>query len=176
MALAVYPGSFDPITNGHVDVIQRSLRIFEHVTVAIGINDKKKGWIDVHARAELIRKVFDDLGLARGSKGSWSGAQREHAKVNVKVFQGLTVDFCLAVEATAIIRGLRTVSDFDGEFVLGMNNMRLNEEIETVFMLPRPEHHFTSSSSFREIYARDPERARDLVPPVVYDTLIEGKF
>lgn len=157
MSNAVYPGSFDPITKGHLDVLRRSLKVFDHVTVAIGVNLRKKGWLPPSLRSSLIQSVLvtEDL----------------DSQVSIRVFDGLTVDLCNEVGASVIIRGLRTVSDFDGEFVLGMNNMRLDENIETIFMLPRPEHHFTSSSSFREIYSRDPERAKGLVPRIVFKNL-----
>jgi len=157
MHSAVYPGSFDPITKGHLDILRRSLKLFDHVTVAIGVNMRKKGWLPPALRSSLIQGVLLTEDLS--------------SQVSIRVFDGLTVDLCNEVGASVIIRGLRTVSDFDGEFVLGMNNMRLDEKIETIFMLPRSEHHFTSSSSFREIYSRDPERAKGLVPRIVFKNI-----
>lgn len=162
MSSAVYPGSFDPITNGHLDIIRRAVKHFDKLYIAIGTNSSKKSWLSQNSRVGLVDKSIETY------------LPDVANKIQVCLMQGLTVDFCKKRKISVILRGLRTVSDFDSEFVLGMNNMRLDPGVDTVFMLPRPEHHFTSSSSFREIFRHRPVSARDLVPPLVFETL-QGK-
>jgi pantetheine-phosphate adenylyltransferase len=133
-ALAVYPGSFDPMTCGHLEIVERSARIFEHVIVAVGRHPSKPGHFSVAERVELVSRCISHLRNAEAT-----------------FFEGLVVDFCRSRGARVLIRGLRATSDFEPEFQMGLANRDLAPEIETVFLIPRPEQQFVSSSLVREI-------------------------
>ena len=124
---AVYPGSFDPLTNGHLDLIERSLRIFDELIVAVVTNPAKTATFSDEDRVEMIREA------TRGRK------------VEILVFEGLLVDFVKRVGARAIVRGLRAVSDFEYEFQMALMNRKLREEIETVFLMPHEAYSYISS-------------------------------
>lgn len=149
MTKAIYPGSFDPITNGHIDIIQRGLTIFDEIVVAIAHNVRKQGLFDVHERLELIQE-------------SLAGETR----VTVDAFDGLLVEYAQNVGAKALIRGLRAVSDFEYEFQMANMNRKLNKNIDTVFMMTGAGHFYLSSSLVREVAALNGDIA-DLVPPPV---------
>ena len=131
---AVFPGSFDPITTGHVDLVQRALPLFDEIIIAIGINAQKQTLFGVDQRKEWIEKVFE------GEK-----------RVKVDVFEGLTVHFCKKVDAHFLIRGLRNASDFDYEKTISQLNHIVGEDIETVFLISKPEFSHISSTIVREI-------------------------
>ncbi len=131
---AVYPGSFDPITRGHVEIVERALRIFERVIVAVGRHPSKPGFFAVEERCELITASIAHL-------------PRAHAQH----FEGLVIDFCRASNASVILRGLRAHGDFEPEFQMALANRDLAPTIETVFMIPQPAQQFVSSSLIREI-------------------------
>jgi pantetheine-phosphate adenylyltransferase len=134
MRTAIYPGSFDPPTLGHIDVIERASNLFDEITVSVGVHSSKKPFLTTEQRIEA-------LALSVG-----------HLK-NVKVssFQGLLIDYAKALNATAIIRGLRATADFEYEFQMAMVNRRLNSDIETVFLMTKWEHSYLSSSIVREV-------------------------
>jgi pantetheine-phosphate adenylyltransferase len=138
MSIAVYPGSFDPITNGHVDVIRRALAVFDRAIVAVLENPRKTPLLATDARIDAIRQAIDEAGLDGG-------------RTSVESFDGLTVDFCRAREAGFIVRGLRAVSDFETEMQLAHNNRKLAPEIDTVFFMTSLEHGYVSSSLVKEI-------------------------
>lgn len=138
MTIAVYPGSFDPITNGHVDVIRRAAAVFEQVVVGVLANPRKTPLLSVEERMALIGAVLRDEGL-------------RDDRIQVAQFDGLTVQFCRLQRATAIVRGLRAISDFDSEMQLAHNNRVLAPEIDTVFFMTAVEHGFISSSLVKEI-------------------------
>jgi len=131
---AVYPGSFDPITRGHVEIVERALRIFDRVVVAVGRHPSKPGFFAVEQRCELISASIAHL----------PRASAEH-------FEGLVIDFCRIRKASAILRGLRAHGDFEPEFQMALANRDLAPEIDTVFMIPQPAQQFVSSSLIREI-------------------------
>jgi pantetheine-phosphate adenylyltransferase len=133
--LAVYAGSFDPITLGHLDIIRRGAGIFERVVVGVGDNSAKHYMLDKDQRVALASDVVSDL-----------------SNVEVGSFDGLLVDFCRRIQADVIIRGLRAVTDFEFEFQIGLANRDMAPEIETVFLLPAPRHIFVSSSLVKEIF------------------------
>ena len=138
MSVAVYPGSFDPITNGHLDVIRRASGAFERVIVAVLANPRKQPLLAVDQRIEIIR-----LALAGdGSSGD---------RIEVDSFEGLTVDFCRSRGAHFIVRGLRAISDFETEMQLAHNNRKLAPEVDTVFFMTALEHGYVSSSLVKEI-------------------------
>ncbi len=138
MTVAVYPGSFDPITNGHVDVIKRAVAVFDRLIVGVLANPRKTPLLSVDERIRAIRDVLGDEAGAGGP-------------IEVTSFDGLTVDFCRQQGASAIVRGLRAISDFDSEMQLAHNNRVLAPEIDTVFFMTAVEHGFISSSLVKEI-------------------------
>lgn len=134
MKRAVYPGSFDPITNGHLDIITRASRVFDEVVVAVLINPDKKGLFDIEERVILIEKCVSKL-----------------ANVKVQSFSGLLINFMKAVDAEVIVKGLRAVSDFEYEFQMALMNNKLNPKIETVFMMTNAKYSYLSSSSVKQV-------------------------
>ena len=151
--LAVYPGSFDPLTNGHVDIITRSARIFDRIIVAILINAEKAPLFGVGERLEIATEVFTDL-----------------PNVEVDTFDGLLVDYAERRRAQVIVRGLRAVSDFEFEFQMALMNRRLNGKIETVFMMPAEQYSYISSRLIKEVFALG-GRVHGLVPDMVEERL-----
>ncbi len=134
--VAVYPGSFDPITNGHVDIILRGALIFDRIVVAVLVNTDKRPLFSLEERVETAREVF-----------------AAEPKVEVDAFNGLLVDFARQKRATVIVRGLRAVSDFEFEFQMALMNRRLSPDIETVFMMPAEAYTYISSRLVREVYS-----------------------
>lgn len=131
---AIYPGSFDPVTYGHLDVIKRAVSIFGKVTVAVSHNTNKKYLFSLKERAEMLKEVTKDI------KG-----------VNVETFDGLTTQYAKKKKTNILVRGLRMTSDFDYEFQMALTNRRLDEEVETVFLMPSERFTFLSSSLLREV-------------------------
>ena len=154
MRRAVCPGSFDPVTNGHLDIIGRSSRLFDEVIVAVLINQSKKGLFSIEERLEMLAEVT-----------------KANENVRVESFQGLTVDFCRAQHASVIVKGLRAVSDFDYELQMAQMNYRLNQ-VETLFMTTNPSYSYLSSSLVKEV-ARYGGDVRGLVPDFVAARLRE---
>lgn len=132
--IAVFPGSFDPITVGHESIIKRACQLFDKVIVAIGGNAEKKSYFSIDQRLEWIEKVFE-----------------HEPKVSVARYNGLTVDFCREVNARFLLRGLRTSADFEFERSIGQVNKKLHPGIETIFLLTAPEHTSINSSIVRDI-------------------------
>ena len=151
--LAVFPGSFDPLTNGHVDIITRGTRLFDRIIVAILVNAEKQPLFSMEERVEIAREVFKDL-----------------PSVEVDTFAGLLVDYVERRNAHAIVRGLRAVSDFEYEFQMALMNQRLNGRIETVFMMPAEQYTYISSRLIKEVFALG-GRVHGLVPDMVEERL-----
>jgi len=147
---AVYAGSFDPVTLGHLDIVRRGAAIFEQVVVGVGDNPAKRYLLDKDQRVGLLREVVADL-----------------PNVRVGCFGGLLVDFCRSIDARVIIRGLRAVADFEFEFQVGLANRDMAPGIETVFLLPAPRNIFISSSLVKEIFVN----GGDVTPYVPAATL-----
>jgi pantetheine-phosphate adenylyltransferase len=140
MTIAVYPGSFDPITNGHLDVIGRASQVFDRVIVGVLANPRKQPLLAADERVAVIREAL----AASGEAGD---------RVSVETFDGLTVDFCRRTGAGFIVRGLRAISDFETEMQLAHNNRRLAPGVDTVFFMTAVEHGYVSSSLVKEISA-----------------------
>jgi len=147
--IAVFPGSFDPITVGHESIIKRACQVFDKIIVAIGENSEKTSYFDIDKRIAWIEKVF-----------------ASEPKVSVDKYTGLTVDYCKVVNARFILRGLRTSADFEFERSIGQINKKLHPEIETVFLLTAPEHTAINSSIVREILRHGGD-ASQFVPDVI---------
>ncbi|MEU7410550.1 MULTISPECIES: pantetheine-phosphate adenylyltransferase [Streptomyces] len=152
MRRAVCPGSFDPITNGHLDIIARASRLYDEVYVAVMINKSKKGLFEIEERIELIREVTS-----------------EYANVRVEAFHGLLVDFCKQRDIPAIVKGLRAVSDFDYELQMAQMNIGLTG-VETLFVPTNPTYSFLSSSLVKEVAAWGGDVSH-LVPSQVLEAL-----
>ena len=147
--LAVYPGSFDPLTNGHVDIIARGARLFDRIIVAIAVNAEKAPLFTMEERVEIARAVFKD-----------------QPTVEIEAFDGLLVDYVARRRADVIVRGLRAVSDFEFEFQMALMNRRLNGKIETVFMMPAEQYSYISSRLIKEVFALGGQ-VHGLVPDMV---------
>jgi pantetheine-phosphate adenylyltransferase len=138
--LALYPGTFDPVTHGHLDVLRRAVRLFDRVEVTVAVNASKTTLFSGPERLEMLEECIAE----------WSAEERQ--RVTVAEFQGLLVDYARSRGAAALVRGMRQVSDFEYEFRMALANRRLHPQLETVFLMPSEEHAFTSGSLVREIY------------------------
>lgn len=152
---AVYPGSFDPITNGHVDIILRGAKIFPRILIAVLENPKKQTLFTAAERVEMIREIFKD-----------------RPQIEVLAFSGLLVDFAREQGAEVVIRGLRAVSDFEYELQMTLMNKKLTPALETFFMMPSLKYVFLSSSIIKEAFSLGGNIA-DLIPPVVGTRMAE---
>lgn len=153
MRMVIYPGSFDPLTNGHLDVIQRAASLFDRVVVAVAQNEGKKPLFTLEERRQQVAHVIQDL-----------------PNVEADSFGGLLVDYASRRGACAVVRGLRAVSDFEFEFQLALMNRKLNGKVETIFMMPRDTYTFLSSRLVKEI-ARLGGDVAQFVPPSVGEAL-----
>ena len=157
MKTAVYPGSFDPITNGHVDIITRGLKIFDKIIVLIAHNPEKKSLFPVEERMEMIREVIKEH-------------EKDHQRVKVDYAPGLLVDYVRNSGANVILKGLRAVSDFEYEFQMTLINRRLNRDIETVFLMTGFRWFFISSSIVKEAASLGGS-VKGMVPDIVHQRL-----
>jgi pantetheine-phosphate adenylyltransferase len=156
--LAVYPGSFDPLTNGHVDIISRGSRVFDRIIIAILLNVEKAPLFTVSERVEIAREVF-----------------AKYPNVEVDTFDGLLVEYARRRQAGVIVRGLRAISDFEYEMQMALMNRHLNPEVETVFMMPAVPYTYVSSRLVKEVVALGGS-VTTLVPSLVEDRLREKKL
>lgn len=156
--VAVYPGTFDPITNGHLDLVERAARFYDRLVMAVANNRNKQSLFDLSTRVELVESVTNHL-----------------PNVEVMAFDGLLVEFAHKIEGNVLLRGLRAVSDFEYEFQLASMNRKLAPEIETMFMTPAEQYAFISSSLVKEV-ARLNGDVSEFVPPLVETALKERFF
>lgn len=154
---AIYPGTFDPVTNGHLDIIRRAARLFDSVTIAVSANLQKKPLFSVEERKELVRIAVQDLD-----------------NVEIDSFDDLLVNYVSANNAVAVIRGLRVISDFEYEFQMALMNRKLLPEIETVYLMPSEEHIYISSSIVKEV-ARYGGKISCFLPPEI-ETALKNKI
>lgn len=157
MTTAIYPGSFDPITNGHLDVLKRACSLFNHVIIAVAINNDKNSLIPIKERIELIKSSVEGI-----------------ENVEVDSFSGLTVQYAKARGAKVLIRGLRAVSDFEYEMQMAQMNKVLDDKLETIFLMPRVEYNFLSSRTVKEVSLCGGDIS-SLVPEVVKNYLVRIK-
>ena len=151
--LAVYPGSFDPLTNGHIDIIRRGVRLFDRIVVAVLVNADKRPLFSTEERVEILREAFQD-----------------EPRVEVDTFDGLLVEYVVRKQASVIVKGLRAVSDFEFEMQMALMNRHLNASVETVFMMPAEQYTYVSSRLIKEVAALGGS-VRGLVPPHVESRL-----
>lgn len=155
MKIAVYPGTFDPITNGHLDIIQRSSRVFDKVIIAVAPNPKKEPLFDIHERVAMLKDATCNLPY-----------------VEIEIFEGLLTEYMKRKGVHAIVRGVRAISDFEHEFVMALVNRKLDSQCETFFLMPSEEYSYTTSSAIKEVASYGGELT-DLVPPQVAARLKE---
>ena len=159
MSVAVYPGSFDPITNGHLDVISRAASAFDKIVVGVLANPRKQSLLSVDERVRIIREALSQV-----------DAPLPSGRIEVQSFDGLTVEFCHAVGAAFIVRGLRAISDFESEMQLAHNNRKLAPAVDTVFFMTALEHGYVSSSLVKEIAAFGGD-VSEMIPPAAVAAL-----
>jgi pantetheine-phosphate adenylyltransferase len=153
MKRAIYPGSFDPVTNGHLDVVERARKLFDEVIVAVAHNDEKQPMFTLQERLDLLQNTLGKID-----------------NVRITHFEGLLVDFAVAEKAGAVIRGLRAISDFEFEFQMALMNRKLEGAVETIFLMPKEEYTYLSSRIVKEI-ARLGGDVSKFVPPQVAKAL-----
>ncbi|MDO9535746.1 MAG: pantetheine-phosphate adenylyltransferase [Bacillota bacterium] len=155
MARAVYPGSFDPVTNGHLDIIDRASKVFDHLIVAVLENPRKNAFFSMKERVSMLESIVD-----------------HYNNVEVVCYKGLLIEYAQSRNASIIIKGLRAISDFEFEFQMALVNRKLNCNVETMFMMTNNMYSYISSSIVKEVasYGGD---IRDLVPPQVYQIIRE---
>ncbi|QJD97020.1 pantetheine-phosphate adenylyltransferase [Mucilaginibacter robiniae] len=134
MKVALFPGSFDPVTKAHVDIVKRSVSLFDKLYIGIGVNSNKQGFLTISQREQMLRAVFE-----------------HEPKIHVIAYEGLTVDFCKSISAGYMIRGIRTVSDFEYEKAIAQMNHALAPDIESIFIVSKPGYSSISSTIVREI-------------------------
>ena len=157
MKIAIYPGSFDPITKGHLNILKNASGIFDKVIIAVARNGEKKGFLSTEERVELIKKSIEGLD-----------------NVEVDAFEGLTIEYAKKRGAEILIRGLRAVSDFEYEMQLSQTNSALCDEIKTVFLTTKPKYNFISSSTIREILQNNGDISK-FVPQAVNEYLTQRR-
>ncbi len=153
MRRAIYPGSFDPVTNGHLDIIERGCKLFDEIIIAILVNPDKQPFFSIEERREMLAEVLETI-------------EHRNCRLRVDDFQGLLVHYALAQEANAIVRGIRAISDYEYELQMALMNRRLQPSIETVFMMPAETYSYVSSRLVKEVFQLGGELA-GLVPPQV---------
>lgn len=154
MTTAICPGSFDPVTIGHVDIIKRAAKMFDRVIVAVLVNMEKKPWFTIEERTELLKKATEGI-----------------ENVEIVGFEGLLVDFAAANHADAIVKGLRAISDFEYEFQMALTNNKLNPDVETVFLTTSAENMYLSSSIVKQVGLLGGDIS-PFVPECVHDEIL----
>ena len=157
MKIAVYPGSFDPVTKGHIDILKNGAEIFDKVIITVANNSEKNSFLSVAERVALIKESVKDL-----------------ENVEVDSFDGLTIEYAKKVGAKVILRGLRAVSDFEYEMQLSQANSALSGDIKTIFLITKPKYNFISSRTIKEIFLNNGDISK-FVPECVYEFLMTNK-
>ena len=161
MRRAIYPGSFDPVTNGHLDIIERGCKLFDEIIISILINPEKQPFFTIEERLEMLAEVVGDI-------------RKSGCTVRIDSFGGLLVNYAVAQQANAIVRGIRAISDYEYEFQMALMNRRLEPGIETVFMMPAEQYTYVSSRLIKEIAALGGSLT-GLVPPTVETRLVRRR-
>ena len=153
MRRAIYPGSFDPVTNGHLDIIERGCKLFDEIIIAILVNPEKQPFFSVEERSEMLVEVLQDI-------------HHGNCKLRVDSFSGLLVQYAVAQQADVIVRGIRAISDYEYELQMALMNRRLEPNIETVFMMPAESYSYVSSRLVKEVFQLG-GTVEGLVPPLI---------
>lgn len=161
MRRAIFPGSFDPVTNGHLDIIQRGCKLFDEIIVAILVNPEKTAFFSIEERSEILVEVLKTIG-------------RGDCQVTVDSFEGLLVQYAADRKANAIVRGIRAISDYEYELQMALMNRRLQPRLETVFMMPAEEYSYVSSRLVKEVFQLG-GAIDGLVPPLVEERMRKKK-
>ena len=159
MRRAIYPGSFDPVTNGHLDIIERGCKLFDEIIIGILVNPEKQPFFTIEERQDMLNDVLKDL-----SQGN--------CRLRVDSFRGLLVNYAIAQKADAIVRGIRAISDYEYELQMALMNRRLEPSIETVFMMPAETYSYVSSRLVKEVFQLN-GAVSGLVPPLVEQRMKE---
>ena len=159
MRRAIYPGSFDPVTNGHLDIIERGCKLFDEIIISILINPEKQPFFTIEERLEMLAEVVNEI-----SKGG--------CNVRIDSFRGLLVNYAVAQQANAIVRGIRAISDYEYELQMALMNRRLEPGIETVFMMPAETYSYVSSRLVKEVFQLG-GTISGLVPPFIEQRMKE---
>lgn len=159
MRRAIYPGSFDPVTNGHLDIIERGCKLFDEIIIGILVNPEKQPFFSVDERQDMLGEVLQHL-------------DHRHCKVRVDSFSGLLVEYAVAQQADVIVRGIRAISDYEYELQMALMNRRLEPGIETVFMMPAESYSYVSSRLVKEVFQLG-GAVEGLVPPLVEQRMKE---
>src|SRR5215468_902692 len=157
MRRAIYPGSFDPVTNGHLDIISRGCKLFDEIIIAILVNPEKKPFFTIGERREMLNEVLKHI-------------DRGECRLQVDSFEGLLVNYALAQEAQAIVRGIRAVSDYEYELRMALMNRRLEPSIETVFLMAAEEYSYVSSDLMKQVFLLG-GRVDGLIPALVEERM-----
>ena len=161
MRRAIYPGSFDPITNGHLDIIQRGCKLFDEIIIAVLVNPEKTSFFSFEERCEILGEVLKEI-------------DRGDCTLSVDSFEGLLVQYAADRKANAIVRGIRAISDYEYELQMALMNRRLEPAIETVFMMPAETYSYVSSRLVKEVFSLG-ARIEGLVPPIVEQRMRDKK-
>jgi pantetheine-phosphate adenylyltransferase len=161
MRRAIYPGSFDPVTNGHLDIIQRGCKLFDEIIIAVLVNPEKTPFFSVKERCEILTEVLQDI-------------DRGDCTLTVESFEGLLVQYAADRKAHAIVRGIRAISDYEYELQMALMNRRLEPNIETVFMMPAETYSYLSSRLVKEVFQLG-ARIEGLVPALVEERMRQKK-
>ena len=161
MRRAIFPGSFDPVTNGHLDIIQRGCKLFDEIIVAILVNPEKRAFFSIEERSEILVEVLKTIGSGE-------------CRVTVDSFEGLLVQYAADRKANAIVRGIRAISDYEYELQMALMNRRLQPKLETVFMMPAEEYSYVSSRLVKEVFQLGGP-IEGLVPPLVEERMRNKK-
>ena len=156
--IAILPGSFDPLTTGHVDLINRGLKLFNTIIIGIGVNSEKNYMFDIKTRKRIVESMFNS-----------------NTKIIVKSYKGLTVDFCKQEDCKYILRGLRSTIDFEYEKSIASTNQEIDDSIETIFLIPKKEHRFISSTIVKDIIKNNGELTK-FVPDLVIQEIKKKMF
>jgi pantetheine-phosphate adenylyltransferase len=161
MRRAIYPGSFDPVTNGHLDIIQRGCKLFDEIIVAVLVNPEKNAFFSIEERCDILTEVLGDI-------------DQGDCRVTVESFEGLMVQYASDRNANAIVRGIRAISDYEYELQMALMNRRLQPGLETVFMMPAEEYSYVSSRLVKEVFHLG-ARIDGLVPALVEQRMRQKK-
>lgn len=155
---AIFPGSFDPFTLGHLDILKSAVKLFDRIIIAVGHNHLKKGFLSPEARVSLIEESVRTL-----------KEENPDVQIDVMTYSGMTIDFCKKMQSCILVRGLRTTADFESETIIAQANKHLYPEIETILLPPAADHSFITSTVVRDVYYNHGDTSRLLAPGIILE-------